>query len=49
MKAHAAAAGYQPVDRLHLWYLAQPSRPLHIGEINLVRSTQGASLRYADD
>jgi len=49
MKAHGVAANYQPVDQLHLWYLAQPSRPLHIGEINLVRSTQGASLRYADD
>jgi serine/threonine-protein kinase HipA len=32
-----------------LWYLAQPSRPLLIGSINLVRSTQGVSLRYADD
>jgi serine/threonine-protein kinase HipA len=49
MKAHGVPAGYQPVDKLHLWYLAQPSRPLHIGEINLVRSTQGVSLRYADD
>jgi serine/threonine-protein kinase HipA len=49
MKAHGVATSYQPVDKLHLWYLAQPSRPLHIGEINLVRSTQGVSLRYADD
>src|ERR1700739_391448 len=49
MKPHSVAASYQPVDQLHLWYLAQPSRPLHIGEINLVRSTQGASLRYEDD
>jgi serine/threonine-protein kinase HipA len=49
MKAEGVATHYQPVDRLHLWYLAQPSRPLHIGEINLVRSTQGVSLRYADD
>jgi serine/threonine-protein kinase HipA len=49
MKAHGVAASYQPVDELHLWYLAQPSRPLHVGEINLVRSTQGVSLLYADD
>jgi hypothetical protein len=49
MKAHGVAANYQPVDELHLWYLAQPSRPLLIGEINLVRSTHGASLRYAED
>jgi serine/threonine-protein kinase HipA len=39
---------YQPTDTLYLWYLAQPSRPIQIGQMNLVRSTQGVSLRYAD-
>src|SRR5256714_3255725 len=49
MNRPSAAINYQPTDTLHLWYLAQPSRPLLIGSINLVRSTQGVSLRYADD
>jgi serine/threonine-protein kinase HipA len=39
---------YQPTDRLHLWLLTQPQQPVLVGEINLVRSTQGVSLRYAD-
>jgi serine/threonine-protein kinase HipA len=39
---------YQPTDTLYLWFLADPSRPVQIGEMNLVRSTQGVSLRYAD-
>lgn len=38
---------YKPTDRLHLWLLTQPQRPVLVGEINLVRSTQGVSLRYA--
>jgi serine/threonine-protein kinase HipA len=41
-------AAYAPVDRLHLWMLTEPSRPLLVGDLNLVRSTQGVSLRYAD-
>jgi len=49
MNRPGAAINYQPTDTLHLWYLAQPSRPLLIGSINLVRSTQGVSLSYADD
>ncbi|HWM68106.1 MAG TPA: HipA domain-containing protein [Steroidobacteraceae bacterium] len=44
----AALANYQPVDILYLWYLTQPSRPIQIGEMHLVRSTQGVSLRYVD-
>ncbi len=39
---------YQPVDTLHLWSLTQPSQPRLVGELNLVRSLQGVSLRYAD-
>jgi serine/threonine-protein kinase HipA len=41
-------AHYKPVDTLYLWLLADPSQPVAIGEINLVRSTQGVSLRYLD-
>lgn len=42
-----AAQSYQPADQLHLWLLTQPERPVLIGELNLVRSVQGVSLRYA--
>jgi serine/threonine-protein kinase HipA len=38
---------YKVTDRLYLWLLTQPQQPVLIGELNLVRSTQGASLRYA--
>src|ERR1700742_4881393 len=48
MKALGVADSYQPVDQLHLWYLTQPLQPIPIGELNLVRSTQGVSLRYTD-
>ena len=37
---------YQPRDRLYLWSLLDPVRPLPVGELNLVRSNQGVSLRY---
>src|ERR1700737_1284731 len=40
---------YQPTDILYLWLLTQPSEPVPIGELHLVRSTQGVSLRYMDD
>ena len=39
---------YTPTDRLYLWLLAQPQRPTPIGELNLVRTMQGVSLRYLD-
>lgn len=44
--AHAAI--YKATDRLYLWLLTQPQRPVPVGEIDLVRSTQGVSLRYAE-
>jgi serine/threonine-protein kinase HipA len=47
MTATAHSTVYQPIDRLHLWLLTQPQRPVLIGELNLVRSLQGVSLRYA--
>jgi serine/threonine-protein kinase HipA len=43
-----SARAYQPSDRLHLWLLTRPQQPLPIGELNLVRSNQGVSLRYID-
>ena len=45
----SAVAKYKPVDRLYLWLLTQPREPIAIGEINLVRATQGVSLKYNDD
>jgi serine/threonine-protein kinase HipA len=48
MADHKAVAKYRPTDRLHLWLLTRPEQPVLIGELNLVRSTQGVSLRYAD-
>jgi len=32
---------------MHLWWLAQPQRPLLVGTLALVRATRGVSLRYA--
>ncbi|HUA25224.1 MAG TPA: hypothetical protein VMA54_13950, partial [Steroidobacteraceae bacterium] len=46
MTAEPSASGYQPVDRLYLWSLLEPVRPVAVGELNLVRSNQGVSLRY---
>jgi serine/threonine-protein kinase HipA len=49
MSATTAAdprAAYQPVDRLYLWSLLDPAQPVPAGELNLVRSNQGVSLRY---
>jgi serine/threonine-protein kinase HipA len=43
-----SAAGYRPADQLYLWLLSVPEDPVLIGELNLVRSTRGVSLRYAD-
>ncbi len=44
----SAVAKFLPTNRLYLWLLTQPEQPVLIGELNLVRSTQGVSLRYAD-
>jgi serine/threonine-protein kinase HipA len=37
---------YTPQDTLYLWSLVQPTDPTLIGELKLVRSNQGVSLRY---
>lgn len=44
--AIAGTSAYRPVDRLYLWSLLDPARPVPVGELNLVRSNQGVSLRY---
>ena len=41
-------APYEPSNRLHLWLLTRPDQPVPIGELNLVRSSQGVSLRYGE-
>jgi serine/threonine-protein kinase HipA len=40
---------YKPTDELYLWLVTQPSQPVLIGELHLVRTTRGVSLRYAPD
>jgi serine/threonine-protein kinase HipA len=43
-----AALSYQLTDRLYLWLVTRPQQPVLVGELNLARSVQGVSLRYAD-
>lgn len=42
----ASESIYRPADQLYLWSLLDPARPVPVGELNLVRSNQGVSLRY---
>jgi serine/threonine-protein kinase HipA len=44
----SATSGYKPSDKLWLWWLASPSRPTLVGELNFVHSLRSVSLRYAD-
>jgi serine/threonine-protein kinase HipA len=39
---------YEPSDHLLLWWLAEPAQPRLVGDLNLVRSSRGVSLRYAE-
>lgn len=41
-----ASTAYRPTDQLHLWWLAQPSEPIYIGQLNTARTQRGVSLRY---
>ncbi len=41
-------ADYRPADQLFLWLLTVPMEPIFVGELNLVRTSRGVSLRYAD-
>ncbi len=38
---------YEATDTLYLWYLGQPEQPVLVGELNLLRVSQGVSLRYS--
>ncbi len=38
---------YQPADSLYLWLLTRPSEPVLVGELQLLRTTQGVSLEYS--
>lgn len=44
----ARSLSYTPVDRLYVWLLTRPEQPVLVGELNLVRTTQAASLRYVE-
>jgi serine/threonine-protein kinase HipA len=37
---------YLPAERLYLWLLTDPARPRAVGELRLIRSNRGVSLRY---
>jgi hypothetical protein len=47
-KTTAARIAYRISDQLFLWLVTVPGDPILIGELNMVRSTRGVSLRYAD-
>jgi serine/threonine-protein kinase HipA len=40
-------SSYQLAERLYVWLLTRPQDPVLVGELNLMRSAQGVSLRYA--
>lgn len=43
------STAYKPADELYLWLVTQPARPVLIGELHLVRTTRGVSLRYSPE
>jgi serine/threonine-protein kinase HipA len=45
----AEAAKYTPRDTLFLWLLTQPTQPVLVGELNMLRTVRGVSLRYAPE
>ena len=45
----SSGAPYRVVDTLFLWYLGRPERPVLVGNLNLVLSGRGVSLRYAPE
>jgi serine/threonine-protein kinase HipA len=40
------SAQYRVTDELYLWWLGEPSRPVFIGTLRLLRTTRGVSLQY---
>jgi len=49
MNARRGVVNYKPADVSYLWLVTQPARPVLIGELHLIRTTKGVSLRYASD
>ena len=49
MSDRDAADGYRARDELFLWWVADPAQPTLIGQLNLVRSPRGVSLRYSGE
>lgn len=47
--AARSASTYRANNQLFLWWLADPAQPVLVGELELVRSLQGVSLRYAEE
>jgi serine/threonine-protein kinase HipA len=45
----AEATKYVPRDTLYLWLLTQPSQPVLVGELNMLRTVRGVSLRYVPE
>jgi serine/threonine-protein kinase HipA len=43
------AAAYVPQDQMFLWLLTRPEQPVRVGELRMVRTLRGVSLRYSDD
>jgi serine/threonine-protein kinase HipA len=37
------------LDNLYLWFLGDPERPKYVGELALLATSKGVSLRYAED
>lgn len=48
MTSAAGQTRYTLTDQLFVWLLTQPQRPVLVGELNMVRSFRGVSLRYDD-
>ena len=49
MSARRSAIQYKPSDVLYLWLVTQPAHPILIGELHLIRTTKGVSLRYSQE
>jgi serine/threonine-protein kinase HipA len=44
----ARKAAYALTDRLFLWLLTDPARPVLVGDLDFVRTMRGVSVRYSD-
>ena len=47
--ADTSAPAYTPRDELFLWLLSDPTAPVLIGTLSMLRASRGVSLRYADE